>query len=448
MKRIFIILLFIIGFSNLSQANIARIELDSVGITKLNDKTYIQYLVEPGETIYGLSNKFKISVEDLLDLNPQLNSGLKTGQLILVPYSQPSSSKESIAVDRNEGQKVFHTVQAGETYYSLSKKYGIPVGDLVMMNAPELKIGQEIVLKNDKKGTATNVEKVAELSVPEKTIPTDKVSIKESSNTAVNTTSADKSLSVEDDYVNDTKRILVIPFDPHLYWSDADMEIAKGSNTDMNKVRQAFRKRLNALLNPEGFETIHLLGGKIKDSLTDLNKVYSSVSYDYKDVMYTAANPKPDPVQPNKKGDLKDGLNKSLDKVTSIFSKKEEVQQQPLQKNSSRAVHAKNPAKYFSVQIKDPAFWSYFNNKYKIDYYIFINQFEVETNYEHCLDRARQNYERNFVTHFSIYEKSGKQIAGHRIILHYNSNSNNLSQILKDNLETVANRIIAEIPKK
>jgi hypothetical protein len=240
----------------------------------------------------------------------------------------------------------------------------------------------------------------------------------------------------------------VIPFDPHLYWSDADMEIAKGSNTDMNKVRQAFRKRLNALLNPEGFETIHLLGGKMKDSLTDLNKVYSSVTYDYKDVMYTAANPKPDPAQPNKKGDLKDGFNKSLDKVTNVFSKKEEVKQQPVQKNSSRAVHAKNPAKYFSVQIKDPEFWNYFNKKYKIDYYIFINQFEVETNFEHCLDRARQNYERNFVTHFSIYEKSGKQIAGHRIILHYNSNSNNLSQILKDNLETVANRIIAEIPKK
>jgi LysM repeat protein len=443
--------MFIISFSNLSQAKNTSILLDSVGITKVNDKNYIQYLVEPGETIYGLSNKFKISVEDLLDLNPQLNNGLKTGQLILVPYLLPISSKESIEVDRNEGQKVFHTVQAGETYYSLSKKYGIPVGDLVMMNAPELKVGQEIVLKNDKKENTSSVEKVASVNNAEKAPPVvDKVSMKEPTNLTLNNPAVVKTIIPVDDYVNDTKRILVIPFDPHLYWSDADMEIAKGSNTDMNKVRQAFRKRLNALLNPEGFETIHLLGGKLKDSLTDLNKVYSSVSYDYKDVMYTAANPKPDPVQPNKKGDLKDGLNKSLDKVTSMFSKKEEdeVQQQPLQKNASRAVHAKNPSKYFSVQIKDPAFWTYFNNKYKIDYYIFINQFEVETNYEHCLDRARQNYERNFVTHFSIYEKSGKQIAGHRIILHYNSNSNNLSQILKDNLETVANRIIAEIPKK
>ena len=452
MKRIFIILILIISFSNLSQAKTSATVLDSVGITTLNNKTYIQYLVEPGETIYGLSNKFKISVEDLLDLNPQLNNGLKTGQLILVPYSTPLSAKELSAVDRNEGQKVFHTVQAGETYYSLAKKYGIPVGDLVMMNAPELKVGQEIVLKNDKKESNSSVEKVASVNGTEKAAPIgDKVSMKEPTNVTLNTTPpVVKTFTTADDYVNETKRILVIPFDPHLYWSDADMEIAKGSNTDMNKVRQAFRKRLNALLNPEGFETIHLLGGKMKDSLTDLNKVYSSVSYDYKDVMYTAANPKPDPVQPNKKGDLKEGLNKSLDKVTSLFSQKEEdeVQQQPLQKNASRAVHAKNPAKYFSVQIKDPAFWTYFNNKYKIDYYIFINQFEVETNYEHCLDRARQNYERNFVTHFSIYEKSGKQIAGHRIILHYNSNSNNLSQILKDNLETVANRIIAEIPKK
>lgn len=416
--------------------------VDSVGITKVNDKTYMQYLVEPGETIYGLSNKFKISVEDLLDLNPQLNNGLKTGQLILVPLLV--STKDVSNIDRNDGAKMYHTVQPGETYYSLSKRYGIPVSDLVMMNMPELKVGQEIVLKTDKVKTNAVVEKPSTVKPEiienkEKIIVSEKVTSEPTKITEV----------VSEDYDNTTKRILVIPFDPHLYWSDADMEIAKGSKTDINKVRQAFRKRLNALLNPEGYETIHLLGGKMKDSLTDLNRVYSSVSYDYKDVMYTAANPKPDPVQPNKKGNLKENLNNSLDKVTNIFSKKddEEVAQQPEQKHSSRAVHAKNPAKYFSVQIKDPNFWTYFNNKYKIDYYIFINQFEVETNYENCLDRSRQNYERNFVTHFSVYDKSGKQIAGHRIILHYNSNSNNLSQIMKDNLETVANRIIAEIPK-
>ncbi|MEY3451796.1 MAG: peptidoglycan-binding protein with multiple lysin domain [Bacteroidota bacterium] len=440
MKSTFIAIILFIGAFNLLQANV----VDSVGLTKLNDKTYIQYLVEPGETIYGLSNKFKVSVADLLDLNPALNNGLKTGQLILVPSIAQTAPKEVQEIDSIEAGKMYHTVQPGDTYYSLSKKYGIPVGDLVMMNMPELKVGQEIVLKSDKQNPTVIAQQIN--VVAESPTKSEKVVIKDEV-TAPATSVANT--AIEEDYDNGTKRILVIPFDPHLYWSDADMEIAKGSNTDMNKVRQAFRKRLNALLNPEGFETIHLLGGKMKDSLTDLNKVYSSVTYDYKDVMYTAANPKPDPAQPNKKGDLKDGFNKSLDKVTNVFSKKEEeVQQQPVQKNSSRAVHAKNPAKYFSVQIKDPDFWNYFNNKYKIDYYIFINQFEVETNFEHCLDRARQNYERNFVTHFSIYEKSGKQIAGHRIILHYNSNSNNLSQILKDNLETVANRIIAEIPKK
>lgn len=447
MKRIIITILVFISIQSFVEASNNCNPVDSVGITKVNDKNYMQYIVEPGETIYGLSNRFKISVEDLLELNPALNNGLKTGQLILVPLAEQSAKAEPQEVDRKEGSKLYHTVQPGETYYSLSKKYGIPLSDLVMMNMPELKVGQEIILKNDKAVQSTVVEKtpvitkteaVSKMEISDKVPADNKIAVTNNQSNTV-------------DYDNDTKRILVIPFDPHLYWSDADMEIAKASHTDMNKVRQAFRKRLNALLNPDGYETIHLLGGKMKDSLTDLNRVYSSVSYDYKDVMYTAANPKPDPAQPNKKGDLKDGLNKSFDKVSNIFTKKdknEDVQQEPDPKTASRAVHAKNPAKYFAVQIKDPSFWNYFNNKYKIDYYIFVNQFEVETNYENCLDRSRQNYERNFVTHFSIYEKSGKQIAGHRIILHYNSNSNNISQILKDNIETVANRIIAELPKK
>ena len=448
MRKIFLILSFILACT-FSYANV----VDSTGITSINNVNYIQYLVEPNETIYGISTKYKVSIEDLMEINPQLQNGLKVGQIILIPFQKniapaktvtkeetlvknettPSESvkkAETTESDRVEGDKTIHKVQPGETYYSLSKKYNTPVNELLSLNVPELKVGQEIVVKSIAKPGAEQkiVEKEEKVQITEKTPAED----------------------LEGLYENDVPKLLVIPFDPHLYWSDADMEIGKQSKLDMPRVRQAFRKRLSALLDPEGFQTIHLLGGKIKDSLTDLNKIYTSVTYEYKDVIYSQANPKPEPPKPDTKTQVKNGVNNTLNKAKNIFKKDEEEDdnQQPVYQNSSRAVHAKNPAKYFAVNVKDPNFYTYFNNKYKIDYYIFINQFEVETDYTECLDRARQNYKRNFVTHFSIFDKTGKQIAGHRIIVHYPSNSNNISQILKDNMETVAKRILAELPKR
>lgn len=474
MKKISILIFFLQCFCFASFASISQ--ADSTGIAQVDNKTYVEYNVSPGETIYGISTKYKVNVEDLLEINPQLTNGLKVGQIILIPIenwnlARVAAAKKSnttkvetpvteikpnteivVKTDREEGGKTYHTVQPGETMYSLSKKYGVSVSDLVMMNVPDLKVGQEIIVKSDK----VKIKDVAQQVAKPKEENTNKVIIKDnkpSSEAPQEEGPSDDTTNVV--YSNNVPNVLVIPFDPHLYWSDADMEISKQSKMEMHKVRQAFRKRLNTLLEPKGYNTIHLMGGQVRDSLTDLNRIYSSVSYDYKDVIYTEANPKP--VEPKPKTDLKtdvkNGINNAVNGVTNIFNKDKEkdkttVQQQPTQGNTSRAVHAKNPAKYYAVTVRDPNFFTYFNNKYHTDYYIFVNQFEVETDYEHCLDRARQNYERNFVTHFSIYDKSGKQVAGHRIITHYNSNSNNMGQILKDNMEIIAARILAELPKR
>lgn len=451
---------------------------DSTGVAQIDNKTYVEYNVSPGETIYGISTKYKVNVEDLLEINPQLTNGLKVGQIILIPIenwniARVAAAKKAATVaksetkpiaeikpntevvvktDREESGKTYHTVQPGETMYSLSKKYGVSVSDLVMMNVPDLKVGQEIVVKSDKVKIKDVAQQVAK---PKEVENTNKLVIKDNTKPS---SEAPQAEGPSDDttnvvYSNNVPNVLVIPFDPHLYWSDADMEISKQSKMEMQKVRQSFRKRLNTLLEPKGYNTIHLMGGQVRDSLTDLNRIYSSVSYDYKDVIYSEANPKP--AEPKQKTDLKtdvkNGFNNAVNGVSNIFNKdkdKPAVQQQPTQGNTSRAVHAKNPAKYYAVSVRDPNFFTYFNNKYHTDYYIFVNQFEVETDYEHCLDRARQNYERNFVTHFSIYDKSGKQVAGHRIITHYNSNSNNIGQILKDNMEIIAARILAELPKR
>lgn len=421
---------------------------DSVGITKINGKFHLRYMVSPGETIYRISTKYKTSLSDLMDINPELEFGLKTGQVINIPYNPeinaapkpsenakvvyPTQSK-TINDDTLTENGVLHTIQNGETYSSLSKKYNISVDELLKINKVQLKTGQKVIVNEliKAKSTASNTA-VSKNTEPKKEQP--KAETKPEPQPQIPNPTFEKDESDADnvpltpiEYSNQKKKLLVVPFDPYLYFSDADDEIAAGSKMNRVKVRQAFRRRLNALLEPPGYETIHLLGGKAKDSITDLNRVYNSVSYSYQDVLNS----------PNQQATAStNNLGKEQKKAIAINIGE-----------NSRAALATDAKKYFGVKVRNQDFYTYFNNKYFIDYYVFVNQFEVKTNYENCLDRATMNYERGFTIHYSIFDKTGKQIAGNRIYIDYNSNTNQIQKILADNMQRVADKIISDLPK-
>jgi LysM repeat protein len=383
--------------------------MDSVGVTKVNDKLHIRYLVEPGETIYGISTKYHVAVADLLEINPDLENGLKVGQMISIPYDSTFAKEK-----KTDDNVITHKVQPGETLYGLSKKYNTPLNDLLKYNGMELRAGQEIVVgyKNQPKNNQVkNTEPKPDNIQQTNSIPVTNVY----------------------NYDPNRKQVLVIPFDPYLYFSDADDEIAAKSKMPRTKVRDVFRRRLNALLEAPGYEMVYLLGGRAKDTLSDLNKIYSSVTYNYQNAIENP-NYKPVVTPGDEAKNNKTWLEKQKDKLTNVT------------KDSKYDV-PEDHGNYFGVKIRSPQdFFSYFSAKYSIDYYIFINQFEVKTNYENCLDRAAQNYERTFTTHFSIFDANGKQVAGDKFKTHYNSNSNYIFQIVADNCPKIAERILAELP--
>ncbi|HEY8402914.1 MAG TPA: LysM peptidoglycan-binding domain-containing protein [Cytophagaceae bacterium] len=442
---------------------------DSIGVTKVNDKLHIRYLVSPGETIYGISTRYGVPVSDLLEINPELENGLKVGQVINIPYN-----REFLEKSKKSDKAIYHKVQPGETLYGISKKYNIPLNDLLKLNNMELKAGQEIIIGYKESSTESKVtitdnktstntetqENTAEKNEPQKTQESEVV-VKENTEVKENKVVDNEIKEVkeakvvaetkEETVVSDVaipeaetvyhydptkKQVLIIPFDPYLYFSDADDEIAAKSNMNRTKVRQVFRRRLNALLDAPGYETIHLLGGKAKDSLSDINKVYSSVTYNYQEIIdnpYANERLRQGGAQEIEVGKSnKSWLDKQKAKITGL--------------NESKYNIPKDHGKYFGVLIKDPEFFNYFNRKYSIDYYIFVSQFEVKTNYENCLDRAALNYERTFTTHYSIFDASGKQIAGNKFKTHYNSNSNYIYQIVSDNIPKIAERILLELP--
>ncbi|WP_292891711.1 LysM peptidoglycan-binding domain-containing protein [Nonlabens sp.] len=91
-------------------------------------QNYQQHIVAQGETIYTLTRMYKVTSQDLLSLNPDLKSGLKYGQVLLIP------APNKVLTQRKIKKYKSHHVGRKETLYSLSKKYEITELDIKESN--------------------------------------------------------------------------------------------------------------------------------------------------------------------------------------------------------------------------------------------------------------------------------------------------------------------------
>jgi LysM repeat protein/ABC-type branched-subunit amino acid transport system substrate-binding protein len=96
---------------------------------------FYDHEVVKGQTLYGLSKMYQVSMEDIVLYNPTVQQGLKTGVHLYIPLTK---------------QKVeIHTVKQGETLYTIARSKGIKENELHILN-PEisetLRIGQEIIV--------------------------------------------------------------------------------------------------------------------------------------------------------------------------------------------------------------------------------------------------------------------------------------------------------------
>ena len=93
-------------------------------------KEYYVYEVKKGESVYGISKKFGWDLEELLRLNPEASGSIKKGDRIYYPTGQISIVTEMISpieIDYNNLEPIRHKVKKGETIYSISRQYNIPL---------------------------------------------------------------------------------------------------------------------------------------------------------------------------------------------------------------------------------------------------------------------------------------------------------------------------------
>ena len=87
------------------------------------------YVVEKGDTLYGIANKYNVSVNDIKSLNNLTSNTLSIGQVLLLPGSIEEDIADLLIKDYD-----YYTVKKGDTLYSISNKYGISVDELKLLN--------------------------------------------------------------------------------------------------------------------------------------------------------------------------------------------------------------------------------------------------------------------------------------------------------------------------
>lgn len=93
----------------------------------------ITYQVKQGETLWGISELFNISPEDIAAWNELSSvSQIRAGQT-LVLYPQPKRVEQSADVQLPQGKELYK-VQIGDTPASIARKFGMSINELITLN--------------------------------------------------------------------------------------------------------------------------------------------------------------------------------------------------------------------------------------------------------------------------------------------------------------------------
>ena len=132
---------FGITVDELKNANNLSSNLLSVGQNliipgKEAQATSDEYVVKKGDTLYSIARTYNTSVDKLKEINNLTSNALAIGQVLKLPSS-------------NASENVVYTVKKGDSLYSIAREYGTTVDAIKKLNnitSNTLSIGQKLLL--------------------------------------------------------------------------------------------------------------------------------------------------------------------------------------------------------------------------------------------------------------------------------------------------------------
>ncbi|MDR3328052.1 MAG: LysM peptidoglycan-binding domain-containing protein [Prevotellaceae bacterium] len=119
------------------EAPVAKQLVSNVDKKNTHRKKFVTYEVKNRkETLYSISKQFDVTINEILEANPEAENGIKKGDILQIPIVEENIPKDAA----KEQQQTVHLVQSKETVYGIGKKYNVSQEALLAAN-PQLKSG-------------------------------------------------------------------------------------------------------------------------------------------------------------------------------------------------------------------------------------------------------------------------------------------------------------------
>jgi len=139
-----------------TQAKLTFSVIDSIGVENNSGKQVILHRLEAKESYYSLSRKYAVQPKEIISFNN--NKSLKIGDVIKIPTNRifnstsPASAPATVAATDpvNADNSIQYRVGAGETLYTIAKRFQVSVAQIVqknkLKNEQDIKAGQTIYI--------------------------------------------------------------------------------------------------------------------------------------------------------------------------------------------------------------------------------------------------------------------------------------------------------------
>lgn len=236
------------------------------------------------------------------------------------------------------------------------------------------------------------------------------------------------------------RRIVVIPFKPADYKSDADGDLTSANDLGPSTVKMYFRSAFDSALCAQlssRFQVVQLGLDSPEYFKEDLKSFYnvSGTSYEAPQLFWTTP-------KPTTKIGVSDTKARILDFVG--ISAKSNKETTTIEGGTLRTNNA--DTRYYRTTIGNTNIFPYMADKHQADLFLFVNMMEVKTRYDQCIDLENKNYQREFSIHYTVYDKNGKLVVGNVITLLYPSKSNNINTIIEKNFAALSLEIAKTLP--
>ena len=140
-------------------------QLKSNNIKTINGKKYYLHKVEKKQTLYSISKLYSVDLEAIYNLNPELKSGVKAEQEIIIPIADKKlnnikSENVNLSPEAIDTIKfITHKAGKSETLYSICKKFNLSEEEINELNPflrTGLKEGQLLILGKKNKTSGDN----------------------------------------------------------------------------------------------------------------------------------------------------------------------------------------------------------------------------------------------------------------------------------------------------